>query len=100
MMMATDATTPMKDPHAHVHPNFREVLWASDEARLAFLDEPRWIGYKRAQLALDTLQALMNKPQQPRMRNLLIVGDSNNGKTTLIQRFKHLCGEVLALTEN
>lgn len=51
-------------------------------------------GYQRAQLALDTLQALMNKPRQPRMRNLLIVGDSNNGKTTLIQRFVHLCGET------
>lgn len=80
--------------YVHVHPEFREVMHASDEARLAFLDEPRWIGYQRAQLVLDTLQALMNKPRQPRMRNLLIVGDSNNGKTTLVQRFMHLCGEA------
>lgn len=78
---------------AHVHPDFREVLLSTDEGRLAFLDQPRWIGYQRAQAALDTLQALMNKPRQPRMPNLLIVGDSNNGKTTLIQRFKNLCGE-------
>lgn len=81
-------------PFAHVHPDFRDVLLASDEARLGFLEQPRWIGYERAQLALDTLQALMNKPRQPRMRNLLVVGDSNNGKTTLIQRFNHLCGEA------
>lgn len=85
---------PQTHPYGHVHPDFREVLMASDQARLAFLDEPRWIGYQRAQLALDTLQALMNKPRQPRMRNLLIVGDSNNGKTTLIQRFQLLCGEA------
>lgn len=79
--------------YQHIHPNFREVLSFPDENRLAFLDKPRWIGYERAQLALDSLQALMNKPRQPRMPNLLIVGDPNNGKTTLIQRFKTLCGE-------
>lgn len=81
------------DMYAHIHPEFRDVMSFPDEHRLAFLDRPRWIGYERAQLALDTLQALMNKPRQPRMPNLLIVGDPNNGKTTLIQRFKTLCGE-------
>ncbi len=80
-------------PFAHVHPEFRGVMELADEQRLAFLDSPRWIGYERAQLALDTLQALMNKPRQPRMPNLLIVGDPNNGKTTLVQRFQTLCGE-------
>lgn len=94
MTTAINAAVSNAGPYAHVHPDFREVLLASDEARLAFLDEPRWIGYQRAQMALDTLQALMNKPRQPRMRNLLVVGDSNNGKTTLIQRFNHLCGDA------
>lgn len=79
--------------YSHIHPEFREVLSSSDEQRLGFLDRPRWIGYDRAQLALDTLQGLMNKPRQPRIPNLLIVGEPNNGKTTLIQRFKTLCGE-------
>ena len=78
---------------AHVHPDFRAVLSMSDADRLAFLDAPRWIGYERAQHILDTLQGLMNKPRRPRMPNLLIVGDSNNGKTTIIRRFQALCGE-------
>lgn len=80
-------------PYPHIHPHFREVMFGSDEQRLNFLDQPRWIGYERAQLALDTLKALMTKPRQPRMPNLLIVGDPNNGKTTLIHRFMSLCGE-------
>lgn len=88
-----DRAADIPHPYAHIHPEFREVMSFPDEQRLAFLDRPRWIGYERAQLALDTLQALMNKPRQPRMPNLLIVGDPNNGKTTLIQRFKTLCGE-------
>jgi len=79
--------------YGHIHSEFREVMFVPDEQRLAFLERPRWIGYERAQLALDSLQALMNKPRQPRMPNLLIVGEPNNGKTTLIQRFKLLCGE-------
>ncbi|MDP4078525.1 TniB family NTP-binding protein [Acidovorax sp. A1169] len=64
----------------------------SDAQRLSFLDEPRWIGYPKAQFILDTLIGLMNKPKRPRMPNLLLVGDSNNGKTTIISRFEQLCG--------
>lgn len=95
----TTAADPLRDgaeaaaPFSHIHPEFRDVMSCSDEQRLAFLERPRWIGYERAQLALDTMQALMNKPRQPRMPNLLIVGEPNNGKTTLIQRFKTLCGD-------
>lgn len=78
---------------AHIHPDFRYVMNLSSGERIAFLDEPRWIGHKVAQHILDTLQGLLLKPQRPRMPNLLIVGDSNNGKTTIIERFRHLCGQ-------
>lgn len=77
----------------HIHPDFRHIVGLSDQERLAFLDQPRWIGYKAAQQILDTLVALMNKPVRPRMPNLLIVGESNNGKTTIIRRFHNLYGE-------
>jgi len=65
----------------------------SDEDRLQFLDQPRWVGYGAAHRILETLQGLMHKPKRPRMPNLLIVGDSNQGKTTLIHRFYELCGQ-------
>lgn len=96
MIIATESIPRGSDAvhqYAHIHSEFREVMSFPDEQRLAFLEHPRWIGYERAQLALDTLQALMSKPRQPRMPNLLVVGDPNNGKTTLIHRFKTLCGE-------
>jgi len=79
--------------YSHLHPEFLAVMAQSDEERIAVLDHPRWIGYPRARDILDVLQGLMNKPQKPRMPNLLIVGDSNNGKTTLIRRFGELCGQ-------
>lgn len=78
--------------YQHIHPDFQHILMLSDQERIDFLDEPRWIGYQRAQTILDTLQGLMQKPKRPRMPNLLIVGESNNGKTTIIHRFNELCG--------
>ena len=79
--------------YQHIHPDFQHILLLSDQERIAFLDAPRWIGYQRAQTILDTLQGLMQKPKRPRMPNLLIVGESNNGKTTIIDRFNQLCGQ-------
>lgn len=79
--------------YLHVHERFRDVLKLSDADRIAFLDESRWIGYEKAQFILDTLVGLMKKPKRPRMPSLLIVGDSNMGKTTIIRRFESLCGQ-------
>ena len=79
--------------YEHIHADFRHIVTLSDQERLDFLDQPRWIGYKSAQQIMDTLQGLMHKPTRPRMPNLLLVGDPNNGKTTLIRRFRDLCGQ-------
>jgi len=76
----------------HIHKDFLPMMVMSDADRIVALDMPRWIGYSRATEVLDILQGLMNKPKRPRMQNLLIVGESNNGKTTLVRRFYELCG--------
>ncbi len=77
----------------HIHPDFRHIVGLSDRGRIAFMDEPRWIAYPIANNILDTLRGLMEKPTRPRMPNLLIVGDSNNGKTTVLHRFRDLHGQ-------
>lgn len=79
--------------YEHIHPDFRHIMGLSDKERIQFMDQPRWISYRIAQQILDTLQGLMHKPQRPRMPNLLIVGDPNNGKTTVVRRFRDLCGQ-------
>lgn len=79
--------------YEHIHADFRHVMELSAEQRIKFLDEPRWIGYKDAKFILDTLQGLLSKPTRLRMPNLLIVGDSNNGKSSIIDRFYSLCGQ-------
>ncbi|OBY86663.1 MULTISPECIES: TniB family NTP-binding protein [Delftia] len=85
---------PDSSPEAkHIHEGFRGVLELSPQERVRFLYEPRWIGYARAKLILDDMAALLRMPKVARMRNMLIVGDSNNGKTKVIERFKELHGQ-------
>ncbi len=79
--------------YAHIHPDFRAVLSLSDKERIHFLNEPRWIGYPAAQKLIELLRHMMELPTRARMPNLLIVGDSNNGKTTILDRFKELHGK-------
>ncbi|MGJ8586285.1 MAG: TniB family NTP-binding protein [Marinosulfonomonas sp.] len=76
----------------HIHPDFRHIMALSDKERIEFMDQPRWVSYPVAQRTLDHLQGLLNKPPRPRMPNVLIVGESNNGKTTIVKRFFELCG--------
>lgn len=86
--------------YEHIDPKFRHILGLSESERIRFLDEPRWIGYKGAKDIMDVLQGLMLKPQKPRMPNLLLVGEPNNGKTTIARRFYRLCGQPYVREED
>jgi hypothetical protein len=67
-----------------------EVLAKGKKERLEYLKQPRWIGYTRAKEVLDKMDDILNHPKISRMPNLLIVGDTNNGKTTIAHRFLEL----------
>jgi len=79
--------------YQHIHPDFRHIVDLSHKERIAFMDEPRWIGYPAATKVLELLQNLLHKPKKPRMPNLLIVGEPNNGKTTIVKHFLDLHGQ-------
>lgn len=57
------------------------------EERIAKIRDECWIRYPRAEHILKRLEELLVLPQTHRMPNLLIVGDTNNGKTALVKRF-------------
>jgi hypothetical protein len=71
----------------HLHAAAREVLDLPAADRIAHMRRPRWIGYTRAKQLLDKLDDLLSHPKTHRMPNLLIVGDTNAGKTMLAHRF-------------
>ncbi|MDR9498382.1 MAG: TniB family NTP-binding protein [Hydrogenovibrio sp.] len=64
-----------------------ELLDASKEERIEYVNEDKWIGYPKAKQILERLEDLIAYPKIERMPNLLIVGDSNNGKTQILKRF-------------
>lgn len=57
--------------------------------RIAWIERSnRWIKYERAQSLLSRLMRLLNAPKADRMPNLLIVGETNNGKTAILRHFE------------
>src|SRR6266566_5821712 len=80
----------MVEAAAHLSENVQAALELSVEERLDRIRRPRWIGYTRAKKLLDKLDDLLTHPKTHRMPNLLIVGDTNAGKTMLANRFVQL----------
>lgn len=77
----------MSDDYSHLLPKVAGQLARTDPERLIYIRSPRWFGYPLAQQILDQLENLLTQPKSHRMPNLLIVGDTNNGKTMLVKRF-------------
>jgi len=77
----------MTEPAPHLLPKAAAYLERPDSERISYIRSPRWIGYTRAQGILTRLEDLLTHPKSHRMPNLLIVGDTNNGKTMLVKRF-------------
>jgi Bacterial TniB protein len=75
---------------AHLNATARAALALLPAARIDRIRGPRWIGYPRAKQLLDKLDDLLTHPKTHRMPNLLIVGDTNAGKTMLANRFVQL----------
>lgn len=65
----------------------RAVLDKTKNERIQKAQEEAWIPYPAAVSTVDELELLFNYPKKDRMPNLLIVGDTNNGKTTILKRF-------------
>lgn len=79
--------TAMSDAFPHLLAKAAAYLSRPDSERITYIRSPRWIGYPKAQDALDRLENLLTHPKSHRMPNLLIIGDTNNGKTMLARRF-------------
>ncbi len=68
-----------------------DILQRSDEERIDYIFTHRWIRYPRAEEILEKLEMLLKISKElPRVTSVLIVGQSNSGKTSIIKRFKEL----------
>ena len=57
------------------------------DPRILALRDPSWISYTLAENHLASLAELLEQPRGGRMRNIALLGETNNGKTTLINQF-------------
>lgn len=63
-----------------------EVIERTPSERLAWFQSQRvWIPYPRANALLADMQRLIERPRYHRMRGMLVISDSNNGKSRLAQ---------------
>lgn len=76
------------EDYSHLNKAATSALSLSDKERIKYLRSPRWIGYPRAKEILARLEDLLEYPKKHRMPNLLIVGNTNNGKSMIVNRFE------------
>ncbi len=68
-------------------PSAQAALLLPLDERVRYLQISRWICYDYAEAILKDLQELLEHPKVLRMPNLLLWGDTNCGKTAIIDRF-------------
>lgn len=73
--------------HTHLLPEVREFLTLPNTERIQNCLEDKWIGYTRALSILKRLDDILVYPRTLRMPNILVVGRSGNGKSSLLERF-------------
>jgi hypothetical protein len=71
----------------HLTPEVAEALEYDQAQRIAFCQTDRWIEYTRAREVLRQLSDVLSHPKSLRMRNLLVVGRSGNGKSSILEHF-------------
>ena len=81
------SSTGSETPYSHLSPYTRGFIDKSKDERIEETIREKWIGYPRAKDALGQLHDLINAPKTHRPDYFMIVGDTNNGKTMIIERF-------------
>jgi hypothetical protein len=70
-------------------PKAEMLLQASDEERIKYVYTSHWIPYPAAEAIIAKLQWMLTFPKKNRMPCLLVVGQSDNGKSTLVTHFRN-----------
>ena len=72
----------------HLKEELRPLVALPQKERINHILNEKWIGYPLAKHVLNLLEELLEHPTTHRMPNILLVGDTNNGKTVLVNKFE------------
>lgn len=73
--------------YPHLNEQCKSIINSSKEKRINFMHRDILIEYPRIKEIHSLLGQVMNRPKKPRMQNLLITGESNIGKTSIVNSF-------------
>jgi hypothetical protein len=82
-MSKTDEGTHDK-AHPHLLKEAAKALSLSDEGRISYIAQDRWIPYDTANEVTQEVEGWLQRPRNRRPVCMLIAGRSDNGKTTLL----------------
>ena len=74
--------------YRHLHRNARAQVELPDAQRISAIQAGSWMELHHAKRALDRMEELLAHPRVTRMPNLLLVGASFSGKTSIIEHFR------------
>lgn len=64
------------------------LLEKTDKERIAYISKDRWVNYPSADYIIKTLESIKTyEKNKTRVTSILLVGSSNNGKTSLLEEF-------------
>ncbi|WP_241483654.1 TniB family NTP-binding protein [Rhodococcoides fascians] len=72
----------------HLRSSVRSIAGLPAAQRIRHIRTERWIGYPRARSVIEHLETLLVWPDRQRMPNLLLIGQTNNGKSMIIEKFR------------
>lgn len=78
------------DTLEHLSEETKKIVGLPDSERIFSIRAGTWIGYSRAKEVLEHMEELLSYPRVTRMPNMLLVAQSFNGKTTILDRFMSL----------
>jgi hypothetical protein len=71
----------------HLHAGVWSLLDESEDERITQLYKPKWVSYAGASEALARMEHLLRYPAFGRMPSMLLYGDSDIGKTMIVDKF-------------
>lgn len=81
----------MNDLYPHLHQNYKHLMELNDAARIESLDNDIWINYPKSDEVIQVLEQALNRAhKKPRVQGLLLIGEPNIGKTSIVNQFRKM----------
>lgn len=81
---------PGVDRLTHLLPEVSAVAALTQQERIDYIGQDRWLPYRKAEEVLALLEDLVNRPRVKRPTSLMLLARSGNGKSHILGRFSEL----------